>query len=303
MRTSLTLKQLESFVEVARTVNFREASDNLHVSQPALSRTIRLAEDAIGTRLFDRDTSHVALTPSGRELLPIATRILQDFDSAFSELGQFLDGHRGHITAMTLASVSVALLTPAVASFRQMFPQVGFTLLEGQDQEILSAVAEGRADFGISMRPKRSEPFSYTHLLDDPFVLLCRDDDPLACRPVVQWSVFEKRPFLPATARSSIRPLTDAAILGQGLHVSDCLAYPSIPAVAAMVRAELGVTAVPRLTLQLLDMQGLTTVPLVGPVTRPIGLVTRTGRSLSPAVRAFMEKIESGWREIINKVT
>ena len=301
MRTSLTLKQLESFMEVARTVNFREAAENLHVSQPALSRTIRLAEDAIGARLFDRDTSHVSLTPSGHELLPIATRILQDFDGAFSELGQFLDGYRGHITVMTLASVSVALLTPAIAVFRKTVPQVAFTMLEGQDQEIQSAVASGRADFGISMRPRQHEPFIYTHLLDDPFVLLCRDDDVLALRTSVQWSVFEQQPFLPATARSSIRPLTDAAFLGQGLNVSESLAYPSIPAVAAMVRAGLGITAVPRLTLQLLDMQGLKTVALTGPVTtRPIGLITRAGRTLSPAAQAFMREIGAKWREIIN---
>jgi len=294
MKTSLTLKQLESFLAVAQTANFREAAEILHVSQPALSRTIRLAEEAIGVRLFDRDTSYVELTPSGSELLPIAKRILQDFDSAFSELGQFLDGRRGHVTVVTLASAGVALLMPVVAAFRKKVPQVQFTLLESHDQGISSALSEGSADFGIAMQPKQQEPFRYIHLLDDPFVLLCRNDHELASQASVQWSVFAQAPFLQAARRSSIRPITDAAFLGRGLDVPDGLEYPSIPAVAAMVRAGLGITTIPRLTLKLLDMQGLTAVAMEGPVTRPIGLITRQGRSLSPVAKRFISEIAAG---------
>ncbi len=292
MRVPLSLQQLEAFVEVARTANFRQAAVNLHVSQPALSRTIRLAEEALDTRLFDRDTRHVDLTPSGRELLPIAQRILQDFDSGFSELGQFLEGRRGHITVVTLPSVGVAWLVPAIATFRKKFPQVGFTMLEGPDQALRAALMEGRADFAVTMRPKQQEPYRYTHLLDDPFIALCRKDHPVANRKKVHWSAFAAEPFLSAASSSSIRPITDAAFLRGRQAVPDGLEYPSIPAVAAMVRAGLGITAIPQLSLNLLDMQDLTTVSLVGPVmTRPIGVVTRAGRSLSPVARAFIDDV------------
>lgn len=81
MRVDITLQQLEAFVEVAKTTNFRAAAQALHVSQPALSRTVRIVEDLVGARLFDRDTRHVELTPAGRELLPIALRILENFNS------------------------------------------------------------------------------------------------------------------------------------------------------------------------------------------------------------------------------
>ena len=90
MRINLTLQQLEAFVELAKTSNFRAAAQALHVSQPALSRTVKLMEDVIGARLFDRDTRHVEITPTGVALLPIATRILENFNNSFSELSQFL---------------------------------------------------------------------------------------------------------------------------------------------------------------------------------------------------------------------
>lgn len=293
MRINLTLQQLEAFVQVAKTVNFRAAAQTLHVSQPALSRTIKVIEDTIGARLFDRDTRHVEVTPTGRELLPIAMRILENFNSSFSELSQFLEGRSGHVTVAALPSIGVALLPDAIAAFRHHSQQVQFSLLEGPAEVLRAAVDEGRADFGISVRPGSNEPMQYRHLFDDPFVLLCRRDDPLAEWSSVSWSVFASRPFIASGFKSSIRPITDAAFLQKGLHVVPALEYPSIAASGALVAAGLGVTALPRLALALIKSDVLVAVPLQHPsLSRPIGLVTRIGRSLSPVTRAFMDSLQ-----------
>ena len=153
MRVDITLQQLEAFAEVAKTSNFRAAASALHVSQPALSRTIRIVEDLAGARLFDRDTRHVELTPAGRELLPIALRILENFNSSFSELAQFLEGRNGHLTIAALPSIGVALLPNAIAEFRRSHPQVAFSFVEGPAELVRSTVDEGKADFGTSVRP------------------------------------------------------------------------------------------------------------------------------------------------------
>jgi DNA-binding transcriptional LysR family regulator len=292
VKTALNLQQLEAFAEVARTGNFRAAAQALHVSQPALSRTIRLAEDAVGTRLFDRDTRKVEITPAGRELLPIAQRILADFNSAFGELAQFLEGRSGHVTIAALPSAGVALLPPAIAAFRREHPQVEFSFLEGPAEVVRSAVDEGRADFGITVRPGPHEPLRYRHWLDDPFVLVCRADDPLAARRSVPWSVFAGQPFIASGSKSSIRPITDAAFLRKGLRVHQAIESPSVAATGALVLAGLGITALPRLALHLLSQKGLAMVPLQAPsLSRAIGLITRAGRSLSPVARAFMDRV------------
>ncbi len=290
MRIDITLQQLEAFVEVARTSNFRAAAQALHVSQPALSRTVRIIETLAGARLFDRDTRHVELTPAGRELLPIALRILENFNSSFSELSQFLEGRSGHLTIAALPSTGVALLPKAIAEFRTLHPQVAFSLIEGPAEQVRSAVDEGRADFGISVRPGPQEPMLYRHLIDDPFVLLCRHDDPLASRASVAWSVFTGRPFIASGFRSSIRPITDAAFLQRGLQVVPALEYPSVAAAGALVAAGLGLAALPRRAPPLPKTDELAPVRLQRPaMSRPIGLVTRAGRSPSPVGRAFMD--------------
>lgn len=292
MRVNLTLQQLEAFEKVATSGSFRAAAQALFVSQPALSRTVRIAEDVLGTRLFDRDTRHVELTPSGRELLPIARRILQEFDSAFSELSQFMDGRRGHVTIASLPSIGVAVLPRAVASFRRDLPDVGFTLEEAPAEPLLKLVEQGHADFGITVEPRADARLRYTHLLDDPFVLLCPSDDALSRLKSVPWSILASRSFLGSTAQGSIAPLVQAVLLRNGIDVKPGLQYPSVAAAGAMVAEGLGVTALPRLALGLVASPGVSVVPLQRPVvSRRIGIVTRAGRSLSPAAAGMVRHL------------
>ena len=297
-RPIITLAQMQAFVQVAQKRSFRAAAQALHVSQPALSRTVRLAEDAVGARLFDRDTRRVELTPAGRELLPIAERILGEFRGAFSELGQFLDGRSGHITVVTLPSLGVALIPQAIAAFRVGHPQVEFSLLEAPAHDLLSMVLEGRADFGVSVRPAPDRQLHYRHLLDDPFELVCRTDDVLATRAAVNWSVFATRPFLASGPGSSIRPVTDAAFVHNGLTLRPAFTFPSVSAAGAMVAAGLGLTALPRLALPLAHSPALAAVNLQHPtLSRPLGILTRVGRSLSPVTLAFIRALsEKGTR-------
>jgi LysR family carnitine catabolism transcriptional activator len=292
MRVNLTLQQLEAFEKVASSGSFRAAAEALFVSQPALSRTIRLAEEVLGTRLFDRDTRHVELTPSGQELLPIARRILMEFDSAFSELSQFLDGRRGHVTIAALPSIGVAVLPRTIATLRRERPDVGFTLEEAPAEPLLKLVDQGHADFGITVEPRADARLRYTHLFDDPFVLVCPRNDPLAGVKSAPWTVFRNRPFISSSAQGSIGPILDATLLKQGIELTPEFQYPSVAAGGAMVAEGLGITALPRLALRLVASDQLAVVPLRRPVVhRRIGIVTRIGRSLSPAAAGMVRHL------------
>lgn len=293
MRIDLNLRQLEAFVQVAASGSFRQAALQLGQSQPALSRFIRQAEQTLGARLFDRDTRRVEITAAGRELLPIAQRILRDFDDALGDFGEFMAGRSGRVAIAALPSAAAAIVPRAIAAFSRLHPQVTFTLAEAPADALLAMVEEGRADFGISVRPAPRQRLQYRHLHDDPFVLLCRRDDPLAAREAVPWSVFGSRPSIVSAVHSSIRAVTDSVLLRQRTPVRPVLDYPSVAAGGGLVAAGVGIAALPELALQLLDMKELAAVPLRRPfVTRPIGIVTRIGRSLPPVTRAFIASLK-----------
>lgn len=294
MRLDLSLRQLEAFVQVADSGSFRRAAARLGQAQPVLSRLIGQAEQTLGARLFDRDTRRVEITPAGRELLPLAQRLLRDFDDTLGDFGAFMAGRSGRVSMVVLPSVSVAWVPRAMAAFARTHPQVNFALAEAPADTLLALLEAGRADFGISVRPAPQQRLHYRHLQDDPFVLVCRRDDPLAARAAVPWSVFGTRDCIMSAAHSSIRQVTDAVFLRQRTPPSPVLEYPSVAAAGALVAAGLGITALPVLALQLVDMRELVAVPLVRPaMARPIGIVTRIGGSLSPATQAFMASLQA----------
>ena len=81
-----SIRQLKAFVVVAQTRSFAQACGLLHLSQPALSIAIRNLEQAVGGTLFVRTTRSIALSPEGEAFLPLAQRLLRDWDSAFGDL-------------------------------------------------------------------------------------------------------------------------------------------------------------------------------------------------------------------------
>jgi LysR family transcriptional regulator, carnitine catabolism transcriptional activator len=291
MRINLTPQQLAGFLQVAATGSFSEAAHLLAMSQPALSRMIRIVEDIIGARLFDRDTRHVALTPAGSTLRPIAQRIVSEFNHSFSDLAQFVAGKRGHVMIAALPSVAAVLLPRAIARFSVSTPGVQFLIKDGLSDSVFAAVSEGRADIGLTVGPSVGNGLDYMPLVSDEFCLVCRADDALAeSDEPLSWSIFAERRFVAMAPTSSVRAMTDAAFLQLGIAVAPLYECAFLGTTGHLVAAGLGITALPRLTLPLMGAVGLITRPLIEPqVRRHIGVITRAERTLAPAVRFFLE--------------
>ncbi len=289
-----TPHQLACFLAVADTNSFSEAARRLGLSQPALSRTVRLLEEALGARLFDRDTRNVALTPVGAELQPIAERLQAEFGGAFGELARFVSGGRGRVTVAALPSIAAVLLPSVVAAFAAERPDVDVLIEDGLSGSVLDAVAEGRAEIGLTVQPSPSAQLDYRPLLSDAFGLVCRDDDGLAACDAQPWSAFAGRPFVAMAPASSVRRMTDSVFLQAGLAIRPLFQCAFLGTTGRLVAAGLGLTALPRLTLPLAAADGLAWRPLTRPATRrQMGIVTRANRSLSPAGAALLALVEA----------
>lgn len=293
MRINLTLQQISVFLQLARTGSFSEAARLQGISQPALSRTVQQMEEVVGQRLFDRTTRSVVLTPTGRQLQPIAERLVAEFDGAFGELARFVEGRRGRVTVAALPSIAAVVLPPAIAHYREGHPDVEVVIMDGLSGSVLDAVAEGQADIGLTIRPSPRATLAYRPLLSDEFGLVCRSDDELAGESSLPWSVFEGRAFVGMATESSVRQMTDAAFLQAGLAIPALYGCAFLSTTGHLVAAGLGITALPRLTLSLLGQPGLLWRRLERPVMRrQMGIVTRVGRTLTPAAMAFLTALE-----------
>jgi LysR family carnitine catabolism transcriptional activator len=171
---------------------------------------------------------------------------------------------------------------------------VEFTIQDASALPLLNSINEGSVDLGITVKPAPDQRYAFEPLLADEFVLVCRRDDALAVQPSARWSVFASRPFIASSVSSSIRPLTETFFSQRGLAVRPAFECANIAIIGALVAGGLGISAMPRLALRLLDARILAAVPLRYPrLGRDIGIVTRTGRSLSPAVQGFIALLKA----------
>ncbi len=288
-RINVDLAELQAFACLAELRSFRAAADELGLTGSAVSRAIARIEDRLGTRLFDRDTRNVALTPQGAALQQLTQRILSEAESALTEFEAYLSARRGRVTLAGLPSITASLLPGLIARFLASHPEVEISIVDALSDGVVDAVLQGRADFGFTAGAVGgSGRLSFRPLVDDEFVAVGHPggqlDDAHDCR----WKEFDGRPFVAMVPGTSVRALTDAAFAQAGLSIRPRFEVTHLATAGALVAAGLGVTALPALTLPVLGRGPLVTRPLREPrMIRRIGIVQVIGRTLSPSARAF----------------
>lgn len=188
MLSSLNIRHMRVFVAVADQGNFTAAAGVLGLGVPAVTATIRQFEDVTGAALFDRTTRQVALTQTGERFLPIARRLIGDFEEALGDLDALSNGVGGKITIAAAPSVLTRILPAVISQFIADHPDARLRLDERNAGEVHEAVAANEADFGIAGEWQPLPDIQFNPLFSDRFGVLCRADHPFASKAVLRWS-------------------------------------------------------------------------------------------------------------------
>lgn len=170
--------RLKVFRSVAKNLSFTKASQELFVSQPAITKHIQELEAAYQTRLFDRQGSRISLTESGNLLLEHCERILEDYIEY--EMHLLHNEYTGGLKLGASTTIAQYVLPPLLASFIGKFPQVSLSLLNGNSREIEAALQEHRIDLGFVEGVFRLPNIRYTTFLEDELVAVVRTGSKLA---------------------------------------------------------------------------------------------------------------------------
>lgn len=151
----MTLQQLRYFCEVARQdMNISQAAAALHITQPGLSRQLRLLEEELKVGLFVRNrTRLVRLSDAGRELVAMAQHTLEAADNIRKAAGEHATQHEGALTIATTHTQARYALPDILRRFKQRYPQVTLSLRQGTPAEVSYLVASGNADLSIATEP------------------------------------------------------------------------------------------------------------------------------------------------------
>ncbi|NKF23220.1 LysR family transcriptional regulator [Solimonas marina] len=283
-------RQLRAFTVVAQSLSFVRAGEALHMSQPALSLSIRSLEEALGGALFTRTTRQVRLTPEGAALLPIAQRLLADWDNASEQLRQRFALQRGHVSAAAMPSFAGNVLPQLMLEYRRRHPGIQFAIHDVIHEDVLEMVASGRVEIGFGFQPETQHPLHFDALFRDRFIAVVSRKSTLARYKRVNWSQLMTGGFIALQRPSTVRTTLEKALRGHGIEFDIAYECHQLATVGQMVAAGLGVSAVPALCARQMSALGAQCLPLTAPIIeRSVGLIRRADAELSTAARALRE--------------
>lgn len=207
MLSSLNIRHMRVFVAVAEQGSFSAAAAALGLGSPAITATIRQFEDVTGAALFDRTTRHVSLTVTGERFLPIARRLLGDFEEALGDLDALSRGIGGKIRIAAAPSVLTRILPGVIRHFVAAHPDARLRLDEMNAGEVHEAVANGVVDFGIAGEWQDLPDIAFSPLFSDRFGVLCRADHEFAGQSEIAWSDLIDQPFVGLGPESGTRAM------------------------------------------------------------------------------------------------
>jgi DNA-binding transcriptional LysR family regulator len=144
-------RQLNAVLAVVDHGSFTAAADELHVSQPALSQTVRALETELGTQLFHRIGRRVALTAAGEALVPAARQVVRGIETARARVADVVGLAHGYLDIVALPTLAVEPTARLVGAFREAHPGVTVRLAGPEDtREVMAMLADGRAELGIA---------------------------------------------------------------------------------------------------------------------------------------------------------
>lgn len=287
---NISTRQVRAFLALAQHRNFTRAAQQCHLSQSAFSTMIRTLEDAVGLRLFDRDTRKVDLTPEGELFRQGVSRLMEDFRATMADLGEHAARRRGRARIAALPSLAAGWLPGLLAAFHRQHPGIALEVSDELSESCIERVRSGRADFALAAIRSTSPELRADPFCSDRFHLVCRRDHPLAARKRVALQDLAGVPFLHLARSSSVRQHIEAAAGDAGLQAE--MELEQLSTVAGMVRAGLGISVVPTLALFHFDHPDLVTRPVSAPgLRRDLFVVRRKDRSLSLAAQAVLDHL------------
>jgi LysR family carnitine catabolism transcriptional activator len=286
---NLSMKHLRTVVTLARFGSFVAAASYLRMSQPGVSRIVQQAEARLGVKLFARGTRSVSQTEAGREFIPAAERLLGEFLQQ-SQKARELDGQmRGQLIISSSMSISHRVLPAALVAFRKKHPKMHVQIREGLTSAVAEDVRSGIADFGIGNALGLAEGIVADTLVNEPCYVVMPKRHRLATAPFVGLKDIADEPMISMPSDSGLRRTLDIAANDRGVVFNHSIVTNQFGSLFDFVARGLGVAIVPASALPPANGASIAVKPLRPAITRRIGILRLSDRTLMPASQAFLE--------------
>lgn len=263
----MDVSQLRTLIHVAELGSLSKAADRLRIAQPALSRRIRLLEEELGVRLFDRHGRGMVVTERGREVLRHALAIMAEMEEIRAAVSDEEAPLRGHVSIGMPPTAADILSEPLVSAFRDTHPDATLRIVSAYTGYLLDWMHRGELDAAILYDPKSARALRIVPLLEERLFLIGPAGAGLNLDGEVGFAELARRRLLLPSASHGLRALLDRYAGEAGFTLGTRVEADSYATLKALVESGHGVTVLPLAPIHRELTEGrLCAAPLVDPV-------------------------------------
>lgn len=290
--------KLKVFCTVAETKSFSKTSEIIHLTQPAVSLQIQALEELYETKLFDRSSGTINLTPSGEILYKYAKQILSLYAEASKEISKITGFIKGCVKVGAGTTVGNYILPAVAVDFKKKHPKIRVSISIGNAKRVLELLNSSMIDFGIISEMPGKSKFNVEPIISDELCVICSSEHPLSNQKLVSIYDLVKEPFVIREEGSSTRVIIERFLADHGLSISDlhvALILGSTGSIKEAVERGIGLAIVSKWSIRKeVSCGNLRILKLKeGKIKRDFYIVLPKNSVLSPAVEEFISYLKN----------
>jgi len=285
------IETLKVFCDVVETGSFSMAASQNFITQSAVSQQLRTLESKYRCKLLERGRTGAKPTAAGEILYRASREILEKYREIDTQLQESAKVVSGSLKVAIVYSVGLHELPPYLKAYLREFPQVNVHVEYARANKIYDDTIAGRIDLGIVAYPVKHPQVTVLPFREDRLVVVCPPAHPLSTQKKITLSRLDGEPFVGFDREISTRKAIDQLFRGHNVSVRPVAEFDNIETIKRAVEIGQGIAIVPLASVQHEIEHGTLKVVHLSDETilRPLGIVHKKGRHLSPAAVKFIE--------------
>jgi DNA-binding transcriptional LysR family regulator len=285
----MQIENFKIFADLVETKSFSKSAKLNGITQSAVSQQARAMERHFKTLLIDRSQKQFQLTREGQRVYDAAKEMLHTYEKLLSELQEMKKVISGTIRISTIYSIGLHELPPFIKKFLHDFPSVNVRVEYRRSNLVYEDILHNSVDFGLVAFPIRQRQIEVLPFRNDHLVLITHPQHPLAKRTDIEVKDLAGQKFIGFDPDIPTRKAVDQIFRENKLEIE----FDNIETVKRAVEIDHGIAIVPQATVVQEAKQG--TLAVLGfkgrEFTRPLAILHRKGRVLTPAMKKFIETL------------
>src|SRR5580693_8459906 len=287
----MQIENFKIFADLVETKSFSKAAKLNGITQSAVSQQARAMERHFKALLVDRSQKQFQLTREGQRVYESSKEMLHAYETLLSELQEMKKVISGTIRISTIYSIGLHELPPYIKKFLHDFPSVNVRVEYRRSNLVYEDILHNCVDFGLVAFPSKIRQIENIPFRNDQLIVICSPQHPLAKKGEVTVAELAGQKFIGFDPDIPTRKAVDQIFRDNKLEIEPVMEFDNIETVKRAVEIDHGIAIVPQATVAQEQKQGtLTMLHFKGrEFTRPLAILHRKGRVLTPAMKKFID--------------